>query len=312
MVDACPYHENHILPICRVWISRSIFDVPVSSKRTRLSYVHRLYALCSMEKDNDLEPWEPVVAKCVSSPSEMTESFMDMAVLKQLLSEGECVLVYNESEAYDRNCIPSVASEKVEGIIDSCNVSSLWYRYDPDIDWACKHYTTEFKQFANVFCFICNPDLVSHSSGLLIDTCNVTGYWKENDITIEQKCIHHNSEFRFHPFKNVFCYMCNIWDNGFSMFQSIHKLPPIQSDSASVYVVEKYNQETFEFFTEIKLVEINFGRVYPQNKAVDDFRQECVQGCLRNHKDGTYNYRVCTECQCPTVKVCEKNHEGKE
>ncbi|KAK3598839.1 hypothetical protein CHS0354_007445 [Potamilus streckersoni] len=192
MVDACPYHETHILPICREGVSRSIFDVPVSSKRTRLSYVHRLCALCSMEKDNDLEPWEPVVAKCVSSPSEMTESFMDMAVLKQLLSEGKCVLVYNESVAYDRNCIPSVANENVEGIVDSCNVSGLWDRYDPDIDWACKHYATQFEQFANVFCFICNPDLVSHTSGPLIDTCNVTGYWKENDITIEQGCLHHN------------------------------------------------------------------------------------------------------------------------
>ncbi|KAK3598841.1 hypothetical protein CHS0354_007447 [Potamilus streckersoni] len=294
MVDACPYHESHLLPICRARVSRSIFDVPVSSKRTRLSYVHRLCALCSMEKDNDLEPWEPVVAKCVSSPSEMTKSFMEMAVLKQLLSEGKCVLVHNESVAYDRNCIPSVANENVEGIIESCNVSGLWDRFDPDIDWACKHYTTQFKQFANVFCFICNPDLVSHTSELLIDTCNVTGYWKRNDTKIEQGCLHHNSESRFQPFKNVFCYMCNIWDNGVTMFQSIHELPPIQSDSI-----------------EIQFGELNFGRVYPQNKAVDDFRQECVQGCLRNHKDGTYNYKVCTDCQCHAMKVCEKNHERK-
>ncbi|KAL3882774.1 hypothetical protein ACJMK2_029081 [Sinanodonta woodiana] len=312
MVDVCLYHENHSLPICRKEIERSIFDVPVSSKRTQLSYVHRLCALCSLETDNDLKQWEPVVAKCVSSHSEIEGGQTNTTLLKQLVSEGECILVHNELVLYDRNCIPSVVNEIVEGIIDSCNTTGLWDRYDPDIDWACIHHTTQFEQFANVFCYICNPDIVSHSSRPLIDTCNVTGYWKRNEINIEQGCLHSNSESRFHPFKNAFCYMCNIWDSSFSSYISQHQLPEIQTNSINVLVVEKYDQETSVFLTQIYLYEGDVVSDYPPNKVVDEFRQECNQVCLRNYKRGTVDYKMCTECQCSTMKVCEKNHERNE
>ncbi|KAL3882706.1 hypothetical protein ACJMK2_029019 [Sinanodonta woodiana] len=314
MVDACPYHENHTLPICRTRVTRSIFDVPVLSNKTLLAYVHRLCALCSLEKDNDLQPWEPVLAKCVSSHSEMAGDQMNTTVLKRLLSEGECVLVYNDLIPNFYNCIPSIL--RVPGIVDSCNVTGMWERYDPDIDWACKHYTSQFEQFANVFCYICNPDIVSHNSGPLIDTCNISGYWAQNDITIEQGCLQDNSLPRFHPFKNAFCYICNMFDGSFRGVVSTHRLQPIQTNSINVYVVETYDQETSEFLTEIHLVEIKVVESeysqYLPNKAVEEFKYECNQRCLSNYKNTSNDYYVCTECQCNTMKVCEKSHEGKE
>ncbi|KAL3882699.1 hypothetical protein ACJMK2_029012 [Sinanodonta woodiana] len=314
MVDECLYHENHALPICRTGVSRSIFDVPVSSKRTLLSYVNRLCAVCFLEKDNDLEPWEPLVAKCASAHSEITGSLTNSTVLKRLLLERECVLVYNDLIPNFYNCVPSTF--RIAGIVDSSNVTGMWDRYDPDIDWACKHHTTQLEKFANVFCYICNPDLVSLTSGALIDTCNITGYWKTNDIKMEKGCLHYNSESRFHPFKNAFCYMCNIFDSFVTLYPSTHLLPPIQSDSINVYVGGKYDQETSEFITEIQLpaksIVMSDYPHYPPKKAVDEFRYTCNQGCLGNYKNGTRDYEVCTECQCNTMKVCEKSPEGKE
>ncbi|KAL3882702.1 hypothetical protein ACJMK2_029015 [Sinanodonta woodiana] len=314
MVDECLYHEDHTLPICRTGVSRSIFDVPVSSKKTLLSYVNRMCALCLLEKDSDLEPWEPVVAKCVSSHSEITGSQTDTTILKRLLSEGECVLVYNDFIPNFYNCVPSILG--VEGIVDSCNVTGMWERYDPDIDWACKHHTSQFEQFANIFCYICNPDLVSHTSEPMIDKCNITGYWKRNDITMEQGCLHYNSESRFHPFKNAFCYMCNIYDSFVTLTPSSHLLPPIQSNSINVYVVEQYDQETSEFIADIQFFEIKVdipdSPHYPANKAVDELRYECTQGCLSNYKNGTRDYKMCIECQCKTMQFCENSLQGTD
>ena len=57
-----------------------------------------------------------------------------------------------------------------------CNVTGLWSEYDPDIEWACEHLNLAYKwRYKNVFCYICNPSLVSTSSELLYDRCNVTG-----------------------------------------------------------------------------------------------------------------------------------------
>ncbi|KAL3882776.1 hypothetical protein ACJMK2_029083, partial [Sinanodonta woodiana] len=197
-------------------------------------------------------------------------------------------------------------------MVDSCNVSGLWDRYDPDIDWACKHHTIQFEQFANVFCYICNPDIVSHSSGPLIDTCNITGYWKRNEITIAQGRMHYTYNSRYHPFKNTFCYMCNIWDSSFSSYISQHQLPAIQPDSTKVYLVETYVQETSEFRTLICLVDGNVVHDYPSNTIIDEFRHKCNQVCLISFKNETTDYKMCTKCQCNTLKFCEKGPELKD
>ncbi|KAL3882704.1 hypothetical protein ACJMK2_029017, partial [Sinanodonta woodiana] len=51
---------------------------------------------------------------------------------------------------------------------------------------------------------------------------------------------------------------------------------------------------------------------YPSSKAVDEFRYECNQSCFNNYKNGTVDYKVCTDCQCNAMKVCEKSHAGKD
>ena len=60
--------------------------------------------------------------------------------------------------------------------LDHCNVTGLWSTYDPDIEWACEHLNLAYKwRYKNVFCYICNPSLVSTHSEIIYDRCNVTG-----------------------------------------------------------------------------------------------------------------------------------------
>ena len=94
--------------------------------------------------------------------------------------------------------------------IGRCNVTGLWDEYDADIEWACEHLHLTYKwRFKNVFCYICNPSIVSKNSDLVYDRCNITGRWKAFDSSLEKGCLTYPRIQRLSPFKNVYCILCN-------------------------------------------------------------------------------------------------------
>ena len=59
-----------------------------------------------------------------------------------------------------------------------CNISGLWSKYDPQIEWACENFNSSpYKGYNNICCYICNPGLASTQTRRVIDTGNVTGVW---------------------------------------------------------------------------------------------------------------------------------------
>lgn len=93
-------------------------------------------------------------------------------------------------------------------IIDSCNVSGTWKKYDSDIDFACRTFDNDFKFYKNIFCYLCNPpDVLDETS--VIGHCNVTGKWKHYNKIIVDACFHGDATVASYPFKNIYCYVCN-------------------------------------------------------------------------------------------------------
>ena len=94
--------------------------------------------------------------------------------------------------------------------ISRCNVTGLWKDYDADIEWACENLQLTFKwRYKNVFCYICNPSIVSTKSELIYDRCNMTGRWEHFNVHVENACHTYPRTQRLSPFKNIYCIMCN-------------------------------------------------------------------------------------------------------
>ena len=93
-------------------------------------------------------------------------------------------------------------------IIDSCNVTGTWKKYDSDIDFACKTFDNDFKFYKNIFCYLCNPPDVLNETAV-IECCNVTGKWIHYNKRIVDACFHGDATVASYPFKNIYCYVCN-------------------------------------------------------------------------------------------------------
>ena len=98
---------------------------------------------------------------------------------------------------------------KQENIISHCNATGLWdiEEYDPQIEWACDHFKSHvFKlHYKHIYCYICNPTIVSKYKTGIISSCNVTGKIGYLDNMMKYGCTTFPVMPRLGPFKNVFC-----------------------------------------------------------------------------------------------------------
>ena len=81
---------------------------------------------------------------------------------------------------------------KQKHMISHCNATGLWSieDYDPQIEWACEHFKSLVYKlhYKNIYCYICNPTLVSKYNTELISSCNVTGEIGHLDDIMENGC----------------------------------------------------------------------------------------------------------------------------
>ena len=177
---------------------------PVMSTATNLTYRNRYCAACNDEMDYvsyDLK------IDC--------EESVDMELLNSAENLWSMFHLFNCSAAYvppvllqDQALSCSFGSS--EDRISHCNETGLWMDYNPDIEWACEQFNSiPYKNYNNIFCFICNPSLLSSTTTELVDSCNITG--KETSINREavQGCDSLPAVSRTFPFKNKYCEICN-------------------------------------------------------------------------------------------------------
>ena len=137
-------------------------------------------------------------------------SFKHLQDAWKSIYEHNCSVSYLPPNEFKRD-VKRCPTQK--NMISHCNATGLWSieEYDPQIEWACKHFKSLVYKlhYKNIYCYICNPTLVSKYNTELISSCNFTGEVDSIDETMEYGCRTFPVMPRMGPFKNVFCKACN-------------------------------------------------------------------------------------------------------
>ena len=141
--------------------------IPVSDSTTLIPYKNINCAKCSEPRINvnQLVLWDTVV-DC-SNPQPFL--FHNGAVEVQWLSaRNDCILAYTPPESVETGV------KQCDYMIDRCNYTGRYNGENPFFERACASYTSIYKQYKNVHCYLCsgNPE------ESFIDECFLTSYGK--------------------------------------------------------------------------------------------------------------------------------------
>ena len=159
-----------------------------------------------------------------------------------------------------------------------CNETGLWETYDANIIYACEsRYLGQYRLFKNMFCYICNPS--QHYAMTIVDKCNVTGQWEPYDLGLENSCLYLPQSRATHPYKNIFCFLCNRRNSSNEQFVDLNsriKEFAISDDKFTYQynvTISAFNLEYFSFFTKENIeVDNHLGDVVINPFSVDTIR----------------------------------------
>ena len=185
--------------------SSNYYDLfrPVISAASNLTYRNRYCAACNDETNFisfDLSIF------CAESTVDINlfSSVEDLWRMFQLYS---CSVSYKPPVSLQDHVY---SCNNNQNMISQCNETGLWLEYDSQIEWACENFNSlNYKNYKNIFCYMCNPSLLSVAETELIDTCNITGRQIYPNLDVEEACHSFLSTPRTFPFKNRFCEICN-------------------------------------------------------------------------------------------------------
>lgn len=124
--------------------------------------------------------------------------------------ELECsIAVWPTPARVKKSCSPAINDIRP----GTCNTTGAWEVNDPHIQWACERSPLEnhYKQYRNVYCFICNPQPEKKAMDTMRD-CSTKAYPVGGE-EIVLACHHSPEIISMHPVKNVFCRYCNLNDS---------------------------------------------------------------------------------------------------
>ena len=179
---------------------------PVIARGSLITYRNIHCARCNDEDNADIVPFELEV-KCNDKFG--INSFNSLHEAWDAFYENNCSVAYKPPDGFIddvREC------PKQENMITRCNTTGLWSieEYDPQIEWACEHFKSRIykEHYRNIYCYMCNPSLVSKYNTELISSCNASGEIDFLDETVENGCSALPVMPRMSPFKNAFCKTC--------------------------------------------------------------------------------------------------------
>lgn len=176
-----------------------LFLPPCTSSIGKKIYWNKHCALCHKEREETLDFWGLYVSRDCSEQLFYLSSWEE--ILTYTESSG-CVMRYNPPGQ-----IPSLSP--YDDVSDHCKDGS-----DGDITNACmSSYNVKYRSFRSIFCAMCNPfsDL---DRSAFISSCHYNGpspsqtdsEWQ----TLKFLCYSSELSSLTYPYKNVFCYMCNV------------------------------------------------------------------------------------------------------
>ncbi|KAL3846713.1 hypothetical protein ACJMK2_017679 [Sinanodonta woodiana] len=319
MVSSCELRGTDYAEMCNINTNTSLtFDDPiVTSIRSGKTYKNKYCAFCHLEQENDLVSWV-FNLYCVKDLTKLALTSSDiMSLLTSNIRNGTCLIAYFPGSLiyYVEKCLFDV-SISIPEQIQTCNVSGLLITYDTDLYWACEHFDLPYHGFKNVFCYICNPSIVSERTDYYIDQCNITGLWQNFDSDILEGCKSVPSEPRWRPFKNLYCFFCNVYD--VNMDPTELHLMPLYSNT-NISVSEWYESDGKQFTTLIRIYNVStneyfFNEVVKKRYAnICRDRLSCPQTTQSANKDADY----CVSCSCSPacpmqMSCCRRYIAGEE
>lgn len=219
--------------------SEQFVQLPVSSSVSQYTYLNKFCAECHNE--SEVNSWL-LQTDCLENVD--FNMMSDFADIIETMINRKCKI----SSYYNNQFVTGCNMIYLGKTINSCNVSGTWALYDETIEWGCLNFDSYYRVYKNVFCYMCNPPIETKPP---ISNCNVTGYWTILDAEMIEACENLGHTPTTFPFKNVFCFSCNIDKNGHEFL-----------DAGQTYISESFDEGYFDYVLAIKY--------FPKNSFATD------------------------------------------
>ncbi|KAK3598592.1 hypothetical protein CHS0354_039614, partial [Potamilus streckersoni] len=317
MVTTCELHGLHYAQLCNMNTNTSLtFDDPIlTSIKSGRTYKNKYCALCHLEQESDLVSWASNLY-CIHDLTKVAMTSLDiMTLLVSNIRNGTCIIAYFPGRLLnsDQRCLFDKINSAPERI-QTCNVSGLWMDFDADLSWACEHFDLPYRGFKNVFCYICNPSIVSERKKYYIDHCNKTGLWQNFDLNVFNRCQKFPSEPRWRPFRNLYCLLCNVYDS--NMNPTKFHLMPLYSYT-NISMSEWYDNNENQFTTLIRTFNASSVKVSSTVALKMRVANTCHNRvfCPEQIKDAK-DFADCDSCSCsstcPIKMSCCRRYMAEE
>lgn len=194
IIETCPEFSNlEDKQRCEKSSIDLSFDAPVTSLANNFSYRNMFCAFCHGEKETNLITWNLAVKGNVVRFINFVETVEQIYICAKMfgttviysppLSSNDIVIGYDTRRYYDL-CEPCENDKDLR-------VASL------------SSYLLRFGIYQNIFCYMCMMKN-TEKPGSVIETCS-----RSVNIT-KQKCLQHSESSITYPYKNFYCYQCNV------------------------------------------------------------------------------------------------------
>ncbi|XP_045156460.2 uncharacterized protein LOC123522974 [Mercenaria mercenaria] len=178
--------------------------MPLSSNTMNITFKNYYCAICHNVVNTNLQFWNTEIV-CANKKKLLLSNISE--ILLKLSEEPWCQVIFEPSFTTQRYDV-----KRCSGVIDRCNVTGSWYQYDYALETACMSYTSEYKGFKNIHCFLCNGNTLKDEDGIcepnskhqidisflaLLDFYDLDGSSLQSKVT---KC---SSGSKYDPLKDV-------------------------------------------------------------------------------------------------------------
>ena len=141
------YDEQDPLQPNEVYNADIVEIIPVSDNTTLIPYKNINCAICSEINVNQVVPWDTEV---VCSKHEPFLFHNGKAELRWLSARNDCRLSYTTPDPV------KPGAKQCDYLIDRCNSTWLYHEKNPFLERACASYTSVYKHYKNVHCYLCS------------------------------------------------------------------------------------------------------------------------------------------------------------
>ena len=198
IISTCPdVSDRDDMTVCEKYKDEFQFSRPVTSLATNFSYRNIFCAYCHGEKETDLITWNLALEGTIVHFINFIETDTQLLYFAKLFQTS---ILFSLPTKFQNSVKPlsEDSDEVLNGILPGQCMDDI------DLQTAClSSYFNTFRLHRNIFCYICKMNNIKKNNPV-IDSC-------VNPINDSfQKCLKRSESNITYPYKNVYCYTCNV------------------------------------------------------------------------------------------------------